>query len=209
MAQTLGNRIKKFREQKGLSQSRLARTADISNDYMNRIEGDKVKNIGLEKINAIAEVLEVNPVKLLYEEEDYSISEAPDFTPFDIPVFPLAKISVKDSFDKSGFLKAKSNRKIHRPEDIKDPQAYGIEVDTDALEPLIRKKTIVVVSPQQKVKNGDYVVVSLDKKKIDLRSYYDNGRSITLTSTNFKYPPLTLSKKDLFLIHPIVWIKLK
>lgn len=61
---TIGENIRKTREQKGISQSNLARLAGVSNDYMNKIECDKVSNVGLEKLAAIAFALNISPVGL-------------------------------------------------------------------------------------------------------------------------------------------------
>lgn len=63
----LGERIKKTRRYKGLSQSQLARAAGISNDYMSRIELGKVSNVGIEVIESLAKALEVSPSSLLYD----------------------------------------------------------------------------------------------------------------------------------------------
>lgn len=62
----IGERIRKLREEKGFSQSAVARRADISNDYMHKIESGKVTNVGIEIIDAIAKALEVDPSLILY-----------------------------------------------------------------------------------------------------------------------------------------------
>jgi transcriptional regulator with XRE-family HTH domain len=59
------DKIRALRKSKKMSQSKLARVSGISGDYMNRIELGKVKNIGLEKLNKIAEALNVSLVELL------------------------------------------------------------------------------------------------------------------------------------------------
>jgi transcriptional regulator with XRE-family HTH domain len=56
----IGEKIKKTRLVKEMSQSELAKKAGLSNDYMNRIELEKVVNIGIEKLAAIAKALDVH-----------------------------------------------------------------------------------------------------------------------------------------------------
>ncbi len=62
----IGERIRKLREEKGFSQSALARLSDISNDYMHKIESGKVSNIGIEVIDSIAKALTIEPTLILY-----------------------------------------------------------------------------------------------------------------------------------------------
>ncbi len=69
---TIGERIRKLREEKGLSQSALARLSDISNDYMHKIESGKVSNIGIEVIDSIAKSLGVEPTSILYNKSLHS-----------------------------------------------------------------------------------------------------------------------------------------
>lgn len=73
----MGARVKKARKNSGLGQAKLARLAGISNDYMNKIETGKQKNLGTEVIEALAGALDVHPSILLFGkiiEPDLSVS---------------------------------------------------------------------------------------------------------------------------------------
>ncbi len=59
-----GDKVKKLRKQKGLSQERLALNAGIERSYMGLIERGK-GNPTLEKIGAVAKALGVSPQELL------------------------------------------------------------------------------------------------------------------------------------------------
>lgn len=48
-----------------MPQSKLARLAGISNDYMHKIEAEKVTNVGIEVLEKIAKALEVNIYEIL------------------------------------------------------------------------------------------------------------------------------------------------
>lgn len=63
---SLGKRLRALREDRGLTQSELARGASISNEYVGKIEREEVNNIGTEVIEALAKVLEVHPTVILY-----------------------------------------------------------------------------------------------------------------------------------------------
>ncbi len=64
----LGDRVRALRSDKGLSQSDLARSASISNEYVGKIERSEVKNIGIEVVKSIAKSLDVHPSFLLFGE---------------------------------------------------------------------------------------------------------------------------------------------
>lgn len=55
----LGKNIAKFRQQKKLSQEKLAELVDLSREYITRVEQGQ-KNISLKKLFAIADALEVD-----------------------------------------------------------------------------------------------------------------------------------------------------
>lgn len=55
----LGKNIAKYRQEKGLSQEKLAEIVDLSREYITRVERGQ-KNISLKKLFAIADALEVD-----------------------------------------------------------------------------------------------------------------------------------------------------
>ncbi|WP_336270009.1 helix-turn-helix domain-containing protein [Vreelandella arctica] len=64
LAEALGKKIRKTREQKGLTQDNVALASRIDRSYMGRIERGEV-NITVEKLYEIAEVLGCEPASLL------------------------------------------------------------------------------------------------------------------------------------------------
>ena len=62
---TIGKNIKKFRQDKGLSQDRLSKLADLSLNTVVKIELDESPNPTIETIQRIAKALEVSVDDLL------------------------------------------------------------------------------------------------------------------------------------------------
>ena len=60
----IGKRIKQAREDKGLTQEKLAESLDVSNAYISKVERGKT-SIGLERLSEISEILEEKMVYLL------------------------------------------------------------------------------------------------------------------------------------------------
>ena len=57
--ETLGKNIAKYRQQKKLSQEKLAEMVDLSREYITRVER-RQKNISLKKLFAITDALNVD-----------------------------------------------------------------------------------------------------------------------------------------------------
>ena len=64
-AYPLSKNLKKLREQKGLSQDRLAKLADIANNTIIKIEQGENQNPTLDTLKKIAKALEVSVDKLI------------------------------------------------------------------------------------------------------------------------------------------------
>jgi transcriptional regulator with XRE-family HTH domain len=60
----VGKTLRKLRKAKGLSQAELAEKADLSREYVNKIEAGKY-DPPLSTINALAKALRVRPTALL------------------------------------------------------------------------------------------------------------------------------------------------
>lgn len=67
---TLGVRVLLSRRDLGLTQEELARRAKVSRSHVANIELERVTNIGVEVVEALAEVLEVSPLYLLGYTDD-------------------------------------------------------------------------------------------------------------------------------------------
>ncbi len=61
---TVGNNIRKIRMAQGISQNQLAYEADLTREYINKIESGKY-NISLKKLELICTALNISPKKLL------------------------------------------------------------------------------------------------------------------------------------------------
>jgi transcriptional regulator with XRE-family HTH domain len=62
---TIGRNIKKFREQKGISQDRLSKLADISVNTIAKMELDNSPNPTIETLQKIAKALDVTVDNLI------------------------------------------------------------------------------------------------------------------------------------------------
>ena len=63
---TITKNLRKLREDKGLSQEKLARLADVANNTIIKIEAGKNKNPTLETLQKIAKALDVSVDGLIH-----------------------------------------------------------------------------------------------------------------------------------------------
>lgn len=77
---SVGKKIKTLRLKRGISQRKLAKLADVSNDYISKIETGKVENIGIVTLEKIAQALNTTSLEIqnpsLYKSGKKSSSKA-------------------------------------------------------------------------------------------------------------------------------------
>lgn len=63
----IGDKVKKIRMLRGISQRKLAKLADLSNDYISKIELGTAQNVGIVTLGRIAHALEISVIELQNE----------------------------------------------------------------------------------------------------------------------------------------------
>lgn len=80
---TTGDRIKKIREKKGLTQEKLAEACDISKGFLSDVENNK-RNIGSQKLLSIANILGASLEYLLRGESGRAVVTEPIIIPIEL-----------------------------------------------------------------------------------------------------------------------------
>jgi len=224
MIMSIGKRIQSYRKKQGLSQNMLARLSNISNDYMNRIENDKVENIGIEKLESIASALNLkSSIFLLMSKEAIAAvmqdseskknaiiqkSKGTISKPF-IPIVTLTEINEGIFFDNDGNIPNEWHKEVLIPNDLKVNRSYAIYIDNSAMEPFIKNGHVLYCIINKELTIGNYVVVQLHSKKVLIAEYLsDNDKDlILLNPINPLHPPKLIPIKDVKEIHIVAWIK--
>ncbi len=206
----LAESLKKARISKGLEPRALAKAANVSPEYVYKIENGEITNAGVEKLNDLAQALGVPLSSLIEDATDRprEAFDAPAYIPFDIPVVGLSKAGRGGFFDDEGHPVGEGFKKIHRPEWVKDENAYAVLVDGDSMEPAIEKGCIAIAAPGHEIQTGNKVIARLNTEEVMLKKVRLQGDLIILESLNQKYPPIALKKKEVLWMHKVVAIKL-
>ncbi len=122
-----------------------------------------------------------------------------------IPLIGFAQAGAGGFFNDGGFPVGGGWEQIRFPE-VKDENAYALEVSGDSMEPLYREGDIIVVSPNSGVRRGDRVVVrTLDGEVLAKILVRRTARTIELGSLNKEHLNLVLPLNRIEWIARIIW----
>jgi phage repressor protein C with HTH and peptisase S24 domain len=122
-----------------------------------------------------------------------------------IPLIGFAQAGAGGFFDDGGFPVGGDWEQIRFPE-VKDENAYALEVSGDSMQPLYREGDIIVVSPNSGVRRGDRVVVrTLDGEVLAKVLIRKTANTVELESLNKDHSPLVLPLNRIEWIARIIW----
>ncbi len=217
MLETIGERLRLLRERRNWSIDELAQKCELTAGHIGRIERGDSKNPRFETIEVLAKALEVAPALILYGEDGETKGEGrptsafdpPSYIPFDIPVVGLTKAGRGGFYDDMGYPVGEGFRKVHRPIDVKDPNAYALVVEGDSTSPMLERGWIVYVCPNHTYENGDLVVAALRSDEVMIKKLRKAEDMLILQSINPAYEPLILVPEGFKFIHKVCLIKPK
>lgn len=193
---TMGERVKKARENKGYTQEELAlKLGYKSRSSVNKIE--KERDIPRSMIVRIAEVLGVTPSYLMgWEDEDQSRSAS---NAQKLPSEYIRMVPVFESVSAGFGVGAENAVREFIPLFIQSDYEYQnticVRVRGDSMHPQIQDGDLVQVLKQDTAETGDIVVI-LDGDDAYVKRFIRAKQGITLESFNPNYPPMHFSRVD-------------
>ena len=192
---TIGERIKKARETKGISQTELANAVKISKQNLYKYENNIITNIPSDKIEAIAYYLEVSPAFLMGWEDEKTDNNTIDdkinsaFNVLDNKY--LRQIPVYESVS-AGFGAYADNTILEYMPlyircDYEAENTLCIKVVGDSMYPKIEDGDIIQVEKQESVDSGQIAVVLLDGDEGFVKKVIYGADWIELHSFNPEY----------------------
>jgi len=191
-------RLKELRNQRGLSQYKLADLLDVSPSTVAAWEvGRNEPNYDM--LKKIADFFEVSVDYLLGKTDDPTpshkrIEDYPWYVELrPIPVYNGAKAGLEGKFpDDSEIVTWISIPK-------KSPGKFAVIVHGDSMEPEISDGDMVVVDPDVEIQPNDRVVVIFEDDSENegavVKIFQKQGNIVILTSKNPEYPPIVVTRK--------------
>lgn len=202
----IGARIKQVREEKGLTQEELANVLGLNKSTIQRYETAKIEKIKLPIVEAIAQLLDVNPewisdktdIRIPYntpEQSETKLKKIP-YTKTGTVLVPLVG---RVAAGYSCYAEENITEYIRTDEDtIKTGYDYfWLEVKGDSMEPELHEKDLVLVREQETLENTCYAVVTIDSEDGLVKLVNVDYDKITLTSINPYYPPRVFEKEEM------------
>lgn len=191
----------------GFSPSGLAKRAGLDPTTFNRSK--RVTSEGRERwpsTESLAKVLEATGAS--FDELTALVRNAGKDTyepASPIPLIGFAQAGAGGFFDDGGFPVGAGWDQIRFPE-VKDDNAYALEVTGDSMLPLYREGDILIVSPNSGVRRNDRVVVrTLDGEVMAKILVRRTAKSVELASLNPEHTNLVLALDRIDWMARIVW----
>lgn len=205
---TKGERIKKLREARGLSQVELAEKINIGKQNLYKYENDIITNIPSDKIELIAEVLNSTPSYIMGWED--APVKMPSNT-FPVDDIEVVKIPIIGRVAAGIGCLADNEIVGYETADASDIRCEGeyryLRVEGDSMYPKFEEGDLVLVRCQNSVDSGSYAVVIIDGEDGVIKRVVYDKNSIELQSINPMYPPRRFENEEVLRIQVFGLVK--
>lgn len=189
---TVGERIKKLRNNIGISQVSFAEQIGVSKQTLYKYENGIITNIPSDKIELVAQLCNVSPAYIMgwnYEEKQFP---HPDLMPIKTKKWRvLGEIACGEPI----YANEDFDSYIEAGADI--PADFCVRAKGDSMiNARILDGDIVFIRKQSMVENGDIAAVVVGDETT-LKRFYKHGDTIHLLAENPKYEPLIYSNEEL------------
>jgi transcriptional regulator with XRE-family HTH domain len=189
--ETLGNRIKHYRELLGLSQLELSQKSNVSQASIARIESGKQKNLKRETIKKLADGLCISLTELMEPTTGVKEEKAPYTSTRMVPVVKLKDIeNIKDL----NTLTKKADK--YEPTFSSDRNAFYLLITAELTnERVIDEGDMILIEPTAGIKERDMVLYLSSQKKGIGKIYYHHD-SLIISPLSQDMPPLVFKKVE-------------
>lgn len=200
---TIGELIKKYREDNNLAMDEFSRLSGISKSYISMLEKNENPRTKLpivptmKTFSAVAKVLGISPSELVD-----TIDGINDLPKDAIPVGKMMLVPVvgvvRAGYGGLAFESDMGTETVdatvmrgYNPEDF-----FYLKVKGDSMEPRLYEGDLVLVRKQTSVDSGSYSVVTIDDEEGVVKIVEYDKDSIILISQNHNYPPRKFTGPD-------------
>lgn len=198
---TLGERIKFFRERKGLGQTELASLVNISKQSLYKYENNIITNIPSDKIEMIAKKLDTTPAILMGWESN--VSALPNDKIFMRPLYNSVAAGIGAVADNTILTYIPTFISNSMEKDM----YIWVNVQGDSMSPLIDDGSKILIKKQESVDSGQIAVVLIDGEEAVVKKVEYGADYVTLISVNPYYPPRRFEGKEVLRLRVVGLVK--
>lgn len=184
----LVKRLRQRREELGMSYRDLGIKTGLSKSTLQRYESGFIKNMPLDKLQIIADALNVDPAFMLGWSE---VSEQKR-TSVEIPVLGkvAAGVPVEAITDIIDYIEIPSSA-------INDGDYFALRIKGNSMYPKLQDSDIVVVKQQQTVDNEEIAVVLVDGSDATVKKIVKHSNGVYLMPINAEYEPVFYTNEQI------------
>lgn len=210
MKQSIAQRIRQARTQKEMDQAKLAAKLDVATRTVQRWEkGEQVPDSNY--LMRVAKVTGVTPHWLLTGNGDMFAKTSAETKVFPLPTSRYKRVELVSLPLLSSVPGGAPSLMFHPDyvekyitvDDIKDTNAFALEVKGNSMAPRIEDGDIIVVSPKQEARTGDICVVRVSDEDTVKRIKIED-QFLHLIPLNPEYEPMVVKKRDVSFIWRVV-----
>jgi SOS-response transcriptional repressor LexA len=219
----LKNRLKEIREERRLTLKELAEKlgGDWALSTLGNVENG-VREPSPRLVKRLSEVLKISPQEIVPtwemggpESDVRELREEPPgyMIPRKVPV--VGFVAGADLLSNRAFNYSDLANQIEEeiPTESKDPNALGLIVEGDSMDPEYQAGDRIVIAPNAEPRNRDVVVARLKEEGAAMLKRFfrtgPEGKTVRLESTNRDYPPIVREISDFRFIYPVVEMQRK
>ena len=210
MKHTIAQRIRQARAQKELDQAKLAAKLDVATRTVQRWEkGEQVPDsnylVRIAKVTGVAPhwLLTGNGEMYASSQVESKIIPLPTSRYKRVELVSLPLLSSVPGGAPSLMFHPDYVEKYITVDDIKDSNAFALEVKGNSMAPRIEDGDIIVVSPKLESRTGDICVVRVNDEDTVKRVKIED-QFIYLIPLNPEYEPMAVRKKDVSFVWRVV-----
>jgi repressor LexA len=191
----VGEKIKILRQQKGISQARLAKDLNVAQQTISHYETGRVEP-SLEMLKTLADYFGVS---LDYFFSDHPGQSEVEFVDVEFKTVPLYSAPVSagnGAFPDDIYV-------IGEVTAISKDVDFAVRVVGDSMQPVAPDGSVLFVKKQPHAFNGDMIVCTYDGW-IYVKWYIKEDNKVMLLSENPVYLPIIVEPDDRFIIHGVV-----
>jgi len=196
--------IDRLAEQHGMSSSGLARKSGLSPTIFNMSKRVSTKRKRWPSTESIARILQTTNTEL----DDFVVlaSSQGEAVRTTLPLLGYGQAGRAGHFDDAGYPTGTGWEDIRFP-DLTDARAFVLEVNGKSLEPTYREGDRLVLSPSEKPRRGDRVVVRTRKGEVMVKQLgQETAQRIELISFNPGSEGITLPRREIEWLYRIMWV---
>jgi phage repressor protein C with HTH and peptisase S24 domain len=206
MGETLGERVRRLREARGMSQEDLVKgMPEFSASALSQVESGRSKGMKPGNLVEIARRLDLTAEELVTGRvrKNGRRGREPDRVP--VIGFAIATPEHDGYFDDMGLPAGGGDEFVAWP--TTDPNAYALRVKGDSMQPRIRPGELVVVEPNARVAPGhDVLVRTKDGRRMVKQLLYQRGGEVALGSINQAHKQTTITLEEIESMHFVAGI---